>query len=72
MRFVAKLSTKVKKRGNLPEAQMKELLTPVELDEARKFWVNQAQSERFPEEVQDLSRGKEVRKQSHLTLKRPH
>ena len=45
MRFVAKLSTKVKKRDNLPEAQLKETLPPAELDEARKFWVKQAQSE---------------------------
>ena len=71
MRFVAKLSTKVKKRDNLPEAQMKESLTPTELDEARDFWVKQAQSELFPEEVQDLNRGKEVRKESHLKALTP-
>ena len=50
---------------------MKESLTLAELDEARKFWVKQAQSERFPEEVQDLNRGKEVRKQSHLKALTP-
>ena len=38
MRFVSKLSTKVKKRDNLPEPQMKESLTPAELDEARKSY----------------------------------
>ena len=71
MRFVAKLSTKVKRRDNLPEAWMKESLTPAKLDEARGFWMKQAQSERFPEEVQDLNRGKEVRKQSHLKALTP-
>ena len=71
MRFVAKLSTKVKKRDNLPETQMKESLTPAELDEARKFWLKHAQSEQFPEETQDLNRGKEVRKQSHLKALTP-
>ena len=71
MRFVAKLSTKVMKRDNLPEPQMKETLTPAELDAVRKFWVKQEQSEQFPEEVQDLNRGKEVRKQSHLRALTP-
>ena len=71
MRFVAKLSTKVKKRDNLPETQMKESFTPAELDEARKFWLKQAQSERFPEVMQDVNGGKGVRKQNHLKALTP-
>lgn len=68
MRFVAKLVAKVKKAekplgdGTCGEGS----LTPIELDRAGKLWVKQAQIERFPNEMKELNRGKEVSKHSHL------
>ena len=41
-------------------------LTLAEMDRAGKLWVKQAQTERFSKEMQDLSGGKEVRRQSQL------
>lgn len=73
MRFFAKLLAKVRKVEKPwgVEVSTEVTLTLTELDKAGKPWVKQAQLERFPKEMQELKRGKEVSKQSHLKALTP-
>ena len=66
--FIAKLRAKVKKAENPSgvKARSEATLTPAEMDRAGKLWVKQAQTQRFSKEMQELSGGKEVSRQSQL------
>ena len=67
-RFVGTLLARVKKQGKPLGVVTRSglILTPGEIERTGKLWVKQAQEERFPEEMKDLTGGKEVKRQSHL------
>ena len=63
-RFADLLLAKAKKRGKPLGVVTGSglMLTPGEIDRGGKLWVKQAQEERFPKEMKDLTGGKEVKK----------
>ena len=62
-RFADILLARVKERGKRGVViQSGLILTPGEIERARKLWVKQTREERFPEEMKDLIGGKEVKR----------
>ena len=65
--FLPHYSWKWRNQENFRDQDLQGItLTPAEPDRAGGLWVKLAQVDRFPEEIEELKRGKKVSKQSHL------